>query len=86
MEPLIDQLKIFLGRSLPGAEVALEDDRPPEKIGGLLVWSGFEGRDQLERQRMVRQLIRDNFTADEQARVSFIVTLTPEENEIMKSN
>jgi acid stress-induced BolA-like protein IbaG/YrbA len=49
------------------------------RVGGLLIWQGFSGWQQIERQRQVWQVLRANLPADEQLQVASILTLTPDE-------
>jgi hypothetical protein len=44
-----------------------------------MVWAGFEGQEQSDRQRRLWQAIRADLPADEQLQVSATLTLTPEE-------
>lgn len=67
-----------LEQSFPGATVELEtpyDDR----VGGVLLWDGFQGVDQIDRQRRLWKALRSGLTQGEQLRVTAILTVTPSE-------
>jgi len=44
-----------------------------------LIWSGFEGREQIERQHEVWKVLRTQLEQVDQLKVAAILTLTPEE-------
>lgn len=50
-----------------------------EKFSGLVVWKGFEGLDQVDRQRQVWKVLRSQLSRDEQVRITAVLTLTPAE-------
>lgn len=78
MEEFIRRLTELLGQHFTLGEVELEI-AGPRRVGGLLVWDGFVGREQIERQRTVWRVLREHLTPEEQLQVSAILTLTPEE-------
>ena len=79
MERLKKKLEDWLPKQFPGAEVALELGRPGTKLGGILAWKGFEGLEPIDRQRILRQKIKEHFKQEDQIRISLIVTLSPAE-------
>ena len=84
MAPLIKRLqRLFAGR-FPGATAELEKVTPLKKVGGFLVWDGFEGVEQIDRQRRLRTVIRENLPPEEQAKVTTILTVTPAEVAVMR--
>ncbi|MBM3477257.1 MAG: hypothetical protein FJX75_28655 [Armatimonadetes bacterium] len=78
----VRQLKDLLQRSFPQAEIS-DLGRPTResRVGGVLVWDGFAGRTQLQRQQMLWEALRRDLTADELLDVGFIVTVTPRESQ-----
>lgn len=79
MVSLMSRVKQVLASHFNGAEVTLKRYRSGAGIGGQLVWDGFEGEMQIDRQVRLRRAIREGLTPEEQAQVSFILTLTPHE-------
>jgi stress-induced morphogen len=72
------------GRESGGPAPALTLPRADnDKVGGFLIWPGFEGYDQVERQRTVWEILRERLSPDEQRRVTAILTITPLEQEGM---
>ena len=82
MAELINRLQDLLSKAFPGAEIELEQARPAEKIGGVLIWSGFEGMEQIERQQKLAQVIRDALPREDQVLISLILTLIREEKSV----
>ena len=82
MADLIDRLRDLLSKAFPGAEVELEQARTAEKIGGSLIWSGFEGMEQIDRQQKLAQVIRDALPREDQISITLILTLIREERSV----
>lgn len=80
---VIDKLKRAAERAFAGADVQLRRYRPGPRIGGRIVWSGFVGMEQMDRQRTLRRTIDAALAPDEQRRLSMVLTLTPEETAAM---
>lgn len=78
MEEFIRRLTELLGQHFAQGEIEFEV-AGPRRVGGLLVWDGFIGREQIERQRALWRVLREYLTPEEQLQVSAILTLTPEE-------
>jgi hypothetical protein len=81
MDKFVKKLEKLIQSELPGSQFLTEIAKP--RVGGTILWVGFAGKDQVERQGIIRTLIRDHLEADEQLKVSLIVTLTPQEYEII---
>ncbi len=79
---LIQDLKRRLNLHFPGAIIQLSRFRHGERVGGSLVWAGFEGKEQIDRQGELRTVVRE-LPRDEQLQVSFIMTLTPHERAML---
>jgi acid stress-induced BolA-like protein IbaG/YrbA len=69
-----------LKEAFPGAEVT-DFGRPARgrRIGGLLVWDGFDGLSQLERQNRVWAALRERLDVPALQEISLIMTFTPRE-------
>jgi len=63
----------------------LEKATPTSKIAGALIWDGFTGKDQIDRQRAVRDLVRRELSEEDQRRLSAILTLTTAELAVMRA-
>jgi hypothetical protein len=84
MAELIDKVRLVLRTRFPGSVQELEQEGTDDRISGFLLWPGFEADEQLERQKRVNQVLREELTPDERQRVSMIFTLTPEEASVMR--
>ena len=78
MEQFIQRIAQVLQQQFPGGEVDLER-RGSDRVSGFLIWSGFEGREQIERQHEVWKVLRTQLELVDQLKVAAILTLTPEE-------
>jgi acid stress-induced BolA-like protein IbaG/YrbA len=78
MEDFMQRLTDLLRQQFANCELEIEPVGSG-RIGGFLIWDGFTGREQIDRQREVWRVIRSSLDAHEQRRVSAILTLTPEE-------
>jgi acid stress-induced BolA-like protein IbaG/YrbA len=85
MDALISRLRKLLETQFKGASVLLEPASPTEKVGGFLVWGGFDGMDQIDRQQMLSKVIRE-LPRDEQVKITAILTLTPDERSVPTEN
>ncbi len=79
MDALIRKLDDTIRAAFAGADVSLEVAPAISKIGGAVVWDGFEPLGQLDRQRRLWSALRDALSDDEQFQVTAILTLTPTE-------
>jgi hypothetical protein len=85
MDELIHELTLVLLREFPGSMPELEQAKPLQKVGGYLIWNGFEGIEQIDRQRQLTAAIKRTLPPSEQLRVTTILTVTPEESELMRA-
>jgi hypothetical protein len=81
MATLNDKLKRALASRFHGAEVKLTRTGGGTRVGGTLVWNGFQDMAQIDRQVELRRAIDDALSEGEQLQVSFILTVTPAELE-----
>jgi hypothetical protein len=83
MAGLMGRLEQVLSSRFRGAKAELKRYRPGNRVGGSLTWKGFEGMPQIERQTELRRAIDSALPANERLQVSFILTLTPDEEAVM---
>jgi stress-induced morphogen len=77
---LKDKIREILAASFPGIVIdELEKPSAEGRLTGVLVWKGFEGKEQVERQKQVWDVLRSELTKKEQGSISMIITLTPRE-------
>jgi len=75
---LINDLRQLLRKEFPGAHIKLQMYKPDKRLGGRLVWEGFDGQMQIDRQVRLHEVVQA-LPLRERAKVSLILTLTPEE-------
>lgn len=78
MEPFIEKLRTLLRSEFVNSQDELEP-RPPRKVGGFLIWEGFSGQEQIERQQQVWSVLRKRLSLEDQRRITAILTFTPTE-------
>jgi hypothetical protein len=86
MDALILKVEKLFARKFPGAKMRLKRYRRGGPVGGVVAWKGFDGQEQIDRQISLRDAIRRNLPATEQAKVSFILTVTPHEDAAMEKS
>jgi acid stress-induced BolA-like protein IbaG/YrbA len=84
MEQQIERIRKVLKSKFPGATPELEQAKPLKKIGGFLIWPGFEGVEQIKRQRALSRALKEGLKPQELAQVTTILTITPGEAEAMR--
>ena len=84
MEQTLEQVDVLLRRKFPNATTELEFSPDSSKVTGLLIWDGFEGEEQLERQKRLWKVIRAHLTPGQRQHVSAIFTVTPTELAVMR--
>lgn len=84
MEPLIEKITRLLEGNFVGSTIELEPAVPSVKIGGSLVWAGFEGHEQIERQQQMWRILRNNLSKEELSQITAILTFTPDEMSVMR--
>lgn len=80
MATLKDKVDALVTTYLPGATTELEEIPLLEKLSGQVVWEGFSGKLQRDRQRELWSVLRNNLSPQEELALSAILTLTPEED------
>ena len=71
MEQLIHNLTALLGQKFPGAKLEL-GSAPGANIGGAFIWDGFEGKEQIDRQIELWNVLRQQLSREEQLRISVL--------------
>ena len=79
MDKLLRKVKRLLRAGLPGADLDLEVTVPGYKVGGLVIWDGFEGVEPLDRVHRVWDVLDQGLTEDERHGVNVVLTVTPDE-------
>ena len=79
MDKAMTELKAALLNQFKGSVVELRYFRPGRSFGGSIVWPGFEGMDQLDRQRALRKVVNATLDEEGRSRASLIITMIPEE-------
>ncbi|MDQ2686653.1 MAG: hypothetical protein M3Y28_02175 [Armatimonadota bacterium] len=79
MEQFVQKVNAVLEDAFPEVEVMLAVRKGLRKVGGLLIWTGFAGKSQLERQAEVWEVLRTALSSDEQLNLGTILTVSPQE-------
>ncbi len=80
MEELVETVRGLLNANFPGNnDVELEETIPGQKIGGSFVSPHFIHMEQTDRQKAVRDMLRNNLSLANFLSVGLILTLTPQE-------
>ena len=69
----------LLKDNFPGAEFNIQRSGPLERFAGVMVWGGFEGFEQIERQERLWKVLRSHLSPDDERKVAAILTMTPAE-------
>jgi hypothetical protein len=77
------KVKSILETAFQGIKV-LTEVFPDGRISGSVIWAGFDGLDEVDRQTIVRNELRDKLGADAQ-QVGVLLTYTPDELEAMNA-
>ena len=73
----------ILQAAFPGIDVKIEV-LPGGRISGFVVWAGFAGLDQVDRQNQIRTVLREKLGTDAQ-QVGVLLTYTPDELHAMNA-
>jgi len=79
MAGLINKLRKTLSERFRGAEVEIDSYPEADRVGATVVWKGFVGKDQIDRQRLVRKAVEKAFSDAQMRKVGLIITFTPDE-------
>jgi hypothetical protein len=84
MEELIEKLKQIFSQHFPGSIAELEPTVYGERLGGSLIWQGFEDVEQIDRQRQINLAIRGGLSPEERQKMTAILSFTPDEVALMR--
>ncbi len=79
MEELEHAIKNALLAAFPGMQVQFDPYPGYGKLHGTLIWEGFQGRLQLDRQHQVWDVLQPKLTDDQRYATGFLVMATPAE-------
>ena len=79
------QIKEILERELRDEKVHVEYDTDSGKVGGRVIWNGFDGYNSLRRQNRIFSLLRRQLSTSDAQNISFIFTYTPDEYEQLQA-
>jgi hypothetical protein len=82
---LQDELERHLRLWFPGCATELHTVPMSDKVGGFVIWSGFEGQAQRQRQSLLWENLRQ-LPLPEQLGISAIFTVTQDELDSMREN
>ena len=60
------------------------DSGPHEKVGGSVIWRGFEEMDDVDRMRAIREALSRVLSQEERTQVTTIFGFTPTEIEVIR--
>lgn len=72
------KLTRLLHQRFPNCELELEEVGGG-RIGGLIIWDGFNALDHIDRQKKLSEAIKSSLTPTEQLKISAILAMTPAE-------
>ena len=77
---LQQQILDVLAQEFPGSEVYIQFNPDTDRVGGRVVWEGFQGKRSITRQARIFNPLRKALSPEVVHRnVSFIFTYTPDE-------
>lgn len=84
MEELENTIKSAVTRAFPGMQVQFDPYPGYGKLHGSLIWDGFQEHSQMERQRLVWDVLKTALTDDQKYAKGFLLTVTPAEMNAME--
>jgi len=85
MEKFIQKLTTLLRRKFKNADIELEV-MDGGRITGFLIWDGFQGKEQMKRQRVLWRELRASLTSKDVLRIAAIFTFTSDEMAAVRAN
>ena len=73
------KLTAILAEYFPDASIKVEQTGSNGKFAGMVTWSGFEGLDQVERQRQLWKVLKKTLSPEQQLKITAILTMAPVE-------
>lgn len=74
-----DKIVQVLQDAFEGMIIEFDPYRRDTKLHGILAWPGFDGMAQIDRQRLVRQALRQHLTEEQDDLTGLLLTVTPQE-------
>src|SRR4051812_45177176 len=84
MATLATKFRKLLLTQFKGAELEIDSYPESDRAGATIVWKGFEGKNEIERQRLVRTAIEKGLGPQQAKRISIVLTFTPAEMSAMR--
>jgi hypothetical protein len=82
MDKVLQKLKKVLKEEFPSATLDLKRDWDRSRIGGFIIWRGFNGKEFGERHERVWKVIRQHMSNEEQEELATFWTLNPIEQKV----
>jgi hypothetical protein len=83
---LADRVQAAVGEGLTGARLILNRVAYRPRVGGKVIWPGFEGMSGLDRQQLLGRVLRERLGPEYPETVSTILTFTPLEWESIEED
>ena len=77
------QVTQILQQAFQGMDVNL-DERTGSRLSGTVVWEGFDNQDHIDRQQLIRKVLKQALGAEFQ-QIGLLLTYTPREISAMQS-
>ena len=84
MDKIAQKLTLLFTLRFPGSGIELEETVPGIKIGGALISPQFVGMEQIDRQRLLWNALREDLSTEELSHLGTFLTFNPYEVEIMQ--
>jgi len=84
MDQIAQKLILLFTLRFPGSGIELEETVPGIKIGGALISPQFVGMEQIDRQRLLWNALREDLSTEELSHLGTFLTFNPYEVEIMQ--
>ncbi len=79
MEKFLRKLIKTLKQEFPGADTDIEITVPGQKVGGFVIWDGFEDMDSVDRHELMWERLEQRLTKDECRSVNALFAMTTSE-------
>ncbi len=77
------QVTQILKQAFQGMDVDL-DERTDSRLSGMVIWEGFDDQDHIERQQLIRKVLKQALGTEFQ-QIGLLLTYTPREISAMQS-
>jgi hypothetical protein len=76
---LAKKLRHLLLKKFRGAKLELRRSGEDRRLEGFLIWQGFDGLDQIDRQEKLWTVLNEVLTPEERRQLLIVFTMIPEE-------